>query len=61
MSPNHVQKEGHLLGCSDIIGLEAELHALKVCCDALVVGSVLLELYKRGHFRHHFSYYGLYR
>ena len=45
MSPNHDQEEGHLLGCSNIIGLEAKLHALKVCCDALVVGSVLLKLY----------------
>ena len=27
------------------IDLEAELHALKVCRDALVVGSILLELY----------------
>ena len=45
MSPNHAQKEGYLLGCNNIIGLEAELHVLKVCCDALVIGSVLLELY----------------
>ena len=45
MPPNHAQKEGYLLGCNNIIGLEAELHVLKVCCDALVIGSVLLELY----------------
>ena len=45
MSPYHDQEEGHLLGCSNSIGLEAELHALEVCCDALVVGSVLLKLY----------------
>ena len=61
MPPNHAQKEGHLLGSSDIFSLETELHALKVCCDDLVVGSVLLELYKQGHFRHHFSCCGLYR